>query len=322
MFVSTGRDGKKGSGGTGIQIQNGTWIGVTGDLILGRADLGIATVATPKRIHFIDFTISFYAIGCLAFVTNKPTEIYSPGALLWPFDILMWISILGCILISLIFLFLAIKIMQNLKFGIMKSWAINAQIGFLFTTLLEQSAPLLPISQTLRCFASLWLLFAMVVTNAYRSKLVTFMAFPVFSLPPKTFEHLAFSDYEIGFMKIGDSAYNTLAASNDQVYRRLVGEMEIFKGVNLECVKKVVREENFACIGYDFALTHLRERNLSSEESRKLRFAPATTYNICMGLATRARSIYRINFGKVLSYTRPFHLAKKWTCIGKYIFLN
>lgn len=49
MFVSTGRDGKKGGGGTGLLLRNGTWIGVTGDLYTGRADLGIVIANTPKR---------------------------------------------------------------------------------------------------------------------------------------------------------------------------------------------------------------------------------------------------------------------------------
>ncbi len=36
-------------GGTGLKLLNGTWIGVTGDLIRKRADLGIATANTPDR---------------------------------------------------------------------------------------------------------------------------------------------------------------------------------------------------------------------------------------------------------------------------------
>jgi hypothetical protein len=48
IFVSTGKDGGAG-GGTGVQLPNGTWIGVTGDLVSGKADLGIVTANTPKR---------------------------------------------------------------------------------------------------------------------------------------------------------------------------------------------------------------------------------------------------------------------------------
>lgn len=49
IFVSTGEDGNFGGGGTGFQLANGTWIGVTGDLISGKADIGLVTSNTPKR---------------------------------------------------------------------------------------------------------------------------------------------------------------------------------------------------------------------------------------------------------------------------------
>jgi len=49
MFVSTGVDGKPGAGGTGLKLKNGTWIGITGDLYYGRADLGVAIANTDKR---------------------------------------------------------------------------------------------------------------------------------------------------------------------------------------------------------------------------------------------------------------------------------
>lgn len=54
MFAATGKDGNYGGGGTGLQLRNKTWIGVTGDLISGRADLGIVIANTPKRSRFID----------------------------------------------------------------------------------------------------------------------------------------------------------------------------------------------------------------------------------------------------------------------------
>ncbi len=61
MFVATGKDGNPGGGGTGLQLNNGTWIGVTGDLISQKADLGIVIANTPKRskqFHFWHIFIS------------------------------------------------------------------------------------------------------------------------------------------------------------------------------------------------------------------------------------------------------------------------
>lgn len=59
MFVSTGLDGNMGGGGTGLQLKNGSWIGVTGDLMSGRADLGIVIANTPKRSKISDPMVNY-----------------------------------------------------------------------------------------------------------------------------------------------------------------------------------------------------------------------------------------------------------------------
>ncbi len=259
----------------------------------------------------------FLSTGCLTFVTAQPSRIFSPAALLWPFDYGMWTGI-GCsTFFSVLFFFSAFKLMEIFRFGSGEKWSLSVQIQFLISTFLEQDSPVLPDSQALRSFVALWFFFTMVLTTVYRSKMVTLLAFPVLGELPKTFEQLAFSDYQVGFMKHGDSAYNTLAASTDPVYVKLVAEMEIFAGVGLECLEKVVKYK-YGCIAYDFALVHLVERNLSDSDTRKLVFAPARTYNIWLGLGTEGKSIYRINFGKMLSYTRQFHLADIWDKMDMY----
>lgn len=207
--------------------------------------------------------------------------------------------------------------MEIFQFGSGEKWSLSVQIQFLISTFLDQDSPVQPESHALRSFVALWLFFTMVLTNVYRSKMVTLLAFPVLGELPKTFEELAFSDYQVGFMKHGDSAYNTLAASTDPVYVKLVAEMEIFRGFGLECLEKVVKYK-YGCIAYDFAMVHLQQRNLSDSDTRKLVFAPARTYNIWLGLGTEGKSIYRLNFGKVLSHTRSFHLADIWDKMDMY----
>jgi hypothetical protein len=159
------------------------------------------------------------------------------------------------------------------------------------TSFLDQDC-VLPTSTPLRIFVAIWLFFTLVVTTIYRSKLVSLLAFPLIESLPMTFDQLAYSSYKVGFMKHGDSAYNTLAASTDPVYVKLLKEMEIVHGVGLECLEKVVTSK-YGCIAYDFALRHLRERNLSEADTRRLVFAPGHTYNIFLGIATEGKSIYR-----------------------------
>lgn len=166
-------------------------------------------------------------------------------------------------------------------------------------------------SLCLRCYVALWLFFTLIITSAYKSKLVSLMAFPVTQILPETFEDLAYSDYIVGFLKHGDSAYNTLKRSTDPVYLTLVSEMEIMTDDGLNCLNKVVATK-YGCIAYEFSLTYIKERNLSDSDTRKLVFAPDHTYNIFTGLDFEGGSIYKKNFDKWLSLTRPMHFADLW----------
>ncbi|XP_035714845.1 uncharacterized protein LOC118438509 [Folsomia candida] len=195
-------------------------------------------------------------------------------------------------------------------------WNFKYQIQFVLTSFLDQDC-VLPTFAPLRTFVAIWLFFTLVVTTIYRSKLVSLLAFPLIETLPQTFDDLAYSKYSVGFMKHGDSAYNTLADSTDPVYVKLINEMEVVTGYGLECLEKVVTQK-YGCIAYDFALRHLKDRNLSEADTRKLVFAPAHTYNIYLGLATEGKSILRNNFGKWLSHTRAFHLEDVWEARDMY----
>ncbi|CAL8111654.1 unnamed protein product [Orchesella dallaii] len=317
MFLSTGMDGNPGEGGTGLQLKNGTWIGITGDLLYGRADMGLAFANTPKRTQFIGFTDTYYDTCCLTFVTGQPSKVFSALALFWPFDVDLWGCLVCAVIVSLLIFIVVFKLVARGYLYLDDSWSTGILLQSLLSPLIEQDFTD-PTSSTLRCFFAFWSFFAMIVNTLYRSKLVTLLAFPVLVDVPETFEQLAHSNFKVGFMKHGDSAYNTLAASTDPVYVKLIREMEIIRGVGLECLEKVVSQENYACIAYDFDVTYLMGRNFSDANSRKIVQPGARTYSIWLGIGTEANSIYRVNFGKVLGNTRPFHLADIWNTRDLY----
>jgi hypothetical protein len=92
--------------------------------------------------------------------------------------------------------------------------------------------------------------------------MVSLLAFPVLGKLPQTFNELVESDYKVGFIKHGDSAYNTLKASTDPVYVKLLEDMEIITGNGLECLEKVI-SSHYSCIAYDFSTIYLKARNLT-----------------------------------------------------------
>lgn len=242
---------------------------------------------------------------------------YSTMAMFWPFTARVWILLLSSTTAAICFLFIVTKFLLHFRLE-SPSIKLDTQVLLILASYVEQDSPIMPVSQTVRSFIALWSFFTLIVTTLYRSKLVTLLAFPVLGKVPKTFEELAFSDFKVGFMKNGDSAYSTFSRSKDPVYVELVKRMEVMKGVNLECLEKVVNEQRYACIAYDFDVKYLQQKNFSDVNARKLKYSNARTYNVWLGLATEAHSIFMVNFGKVLGQTTPFHLAEVWSKMDMY----
>jgi hypothetical protein len=141
--------------------------------------------------------------------------------------------------------------------------------------------------------------------------MVSLLAFPIIAQIPLTFEELIATDYQVGFVKHGDSALNTLKASTDPVYVKLVANMEIITGSGMDCFERAVAKK-YACIAYKTFTVYLKARNLSDSDTRKLVFAPDMTYFIVLGLAFESGSIYKEGFERWLGWTRPFHLTHLW----------
>jgi hypothetical protein len=140
--------------------------------------------------------------------------------------------------------------------------------------------------------------------------MVSLLAFPIMEKLPETFENLVCSDYQVGFVKHGDSALNTLKASTDPVYVKLVANMEIITGSGMKCLERAVAKK-YACIAYKTSTVYLKARNLSDSDTRKLVFAPELTYFIVLGLAFES-GLYKEGFERWLGWTRPFHLTHLW----------
>jgi hypothetical protein len=277
----------------------------------------------------IDFTESFFDYGYLTIVTAAGSRVYSPLAVIWPFDAFLWFLIFMVTICAFGFFSVIIKAIywlglgesESLKFARRgkasdKMWTFKYQFQFILTSFLDQDT-VLPIFSPLRCFVSIWLFFTLVLTTIYRTKLVSFMAFPLMAETPNDFDELAYSGYAVGFMKHGDSAYNTLAASTDPVYVKLINEMEVIEGYGLECLDNAVKG-SYGCIGYDYSFRHLLERNLSAMDASNLKFTPAHTYNIYYGISFEGKSIFRVNFGYWLSFVRPMGLHHFWEATDVY----
>ncbi|CAG7729978.1 unnamed protein product [Allacma fusca] len=181
------------------------------------------------------------------------------------------------------------------------------QIWFVAGTIPEQDIHLLH-NFVLRIFVTFWMLFALVVTTAYRSKLVPSLALPYVEKPPQTFDQLtASSSYSWGLYYLAGAAYAAIRSSTNPTY------IKMFKGMELEhsAVKCLVRaiETRFACIIYEGSAVDVVHRSLSDHFGRHpISVAPATTFFISSCWVMEKRAVFRSNFESLMHLTMDMGL--------------
>lgn len=128
----------------------------------------------------VSFTHSFFDISYLHFITTYGVRVFSPAALLWSFDLVMW----ACIGLSTLAAFIIFKLItqfmialgmdssETMSFarrGIVSqdNWGLRHQIFFVMTSYLDQDC-VLPTFTPLRSFVALWLFFTLIITTIYR----------------------------------------------------------------------------------------------------------------------------------------------------------
>ncbi|CAG7818150.1 unnamed protein product, partial [Allacma fusca] len=76
--------------GSGTTLSNGSWIGTVGDIVNGKADIGIAIALTSSRFKFIGGNSFTY--GSLRFIVGIPKSVYSWKTVHRPFNLDFWIG--------------------------------------------------------------------------------------------------------------------------------------------------------------------------------------------------------------------------------------
>ena len=77
----------------GGQLANGTWTGLTGDLVNERTEVGVAQFfIAPSRIKFMDFTAP-YEINYACFLLKKPPPLPSWTSITFPMQLYTWLAL-------------------------------------------------------------------------------------------------------------------------------------------------------------------------------------------------------------------------------------
>ncbi|CAL8098359.1 unnamed protein product [Orchesella dallaii] len=293
-----------GGGGTGLKLENGTWVGAVGDVISGRADIGNAVARIYIRNLYVGYTFPV-CYGWLTFTTGLPQRRYSWKAIYWPFTHTDDVALILLTLTG-----------QEIP--------IATQILYILQILMLQGAPnpeKRPLS-SIRTFIAFWLLFALLISSTYQSKLVSTLAFPIKSELPKTFKELAstLTTFEILLHYARGAAYSMFKTNTNPDIHRIFKRMELEEN-DVKCFQRVIGA-TAACVSWNTAVNFALHQNLSDNFGRApLITAPDTTGFVAVGYVLKKRALFRLKFDKVLFWAMDMGLADKWWQID-YRFLK
>lgn len=299
IFESTG------GGGTGIEI-NGTWIGAVGDAYNGKSDFSFACGRNVIRNAVVSFTFPV-SYEWLTFATAEPKTYYSWKAIYRPLSPVVWL----CASISSI---ITIGIYSILYKALKQPIPGLKILKYLFSTLLEQSkkTPFRP-SSPLRAITAFWLIFALVIGCAYRSKLVSFLAFPNKESVPRNFDQLSKSDYSIGLQYMKGAAYQLFKSSTNPTYKKIFEEMEL-EPSDVKCLQRTLPGGGkFSCITWSAIIDFVKARNLSDKYGMvPIVKAPVTINFIAAGYVTEYNAIFLEKFNAVIKWAVDSGLMRFW----------
>lgn len=262
------------------KIQNGSWTGMVRELLDWQADLAIVDLTiTKERQSAVDFTHPFMTLG-IAIMYKKPkmeeAEMYS---FLMPFSKEVWLSMWSAYVATSLALWLVSRLSPY-------EWknphpcidnpderdyeneihSIGASLWFTIGSLMQQGSDLAPKSPSVRCIASVWFFFTLILISSYTANFAAFLTASRMQSPIESAEDLS-KQTKIDYgCKEGGSTQAFFATSNHSTYRRMWNFMEsrkhqgVFpkdnnKGINM------VKKGNFAFLMESTSIDYMVQRD-------------------------------------------------------------
>ncbi|XP_026736704.1 probable glutamate receptor, partial [Trichoplusia ni] len=258
-----------------LDLKTGKWNGMLGRLMEDEGiDFAITDLTiTAERERAVDFTTPFMNLGIsILFRTPKQPE-PKLFAFLLPFSNGVWLCLgfayLGTSLLLYVVGRLCHEEWQNPYPCIDDPPALENQftlanaLWFNLGAVLLQGSEIAPVAYSTRAVASVWWVFALVITSSYTANLATLLAKKSSDQVISSVQDLA--DNQVGIeygAKAGGSTYTFFEHSQDELYQRMFEHMKTQKmpASNPDGIAKV-KSENYAFLMESTTIDYETERN-------------------------------------------------------------
>lgn len=299
-----------GGGGTGnIFPNNGSWAGAVGDVYNSKADLGFPVGQIFKRNIVVSFLFPV-TYDWLAFTTGLPQPHYTWKSIAWPLaPFVWWLTILSS-LSTLLALHIILIIAKEPKATPTRA------VTYLVALFLEQDKGVMEIrANSTRTLISFWLIFGILMTTCYRSKLVGLITFPVVQHPPKTFAALAQTppqEYHITLQYLRGAAYSVLKNSRNPTFQTIFSRMQLEES-DAKCYQKSIGTIRHACISWANVANYVSNKNLSDANGYvPLAIAPESSTFISISWIFSKEQVWKQSLDLVITWAVAMGLKEKW----------
>jgi hypothetical protein len=234
----------------GNKLENGSWTGMCSDLMLDRADIGLAGTVLDKDIIIdMDFTVSHGSLGFKWVVPcarsyprwKSITRVYSLAAWLFIFmTILLAAVVLSCLA----------------KYGDQEVSVYKTLTGCLFCSwavVLGVSAGSVPNSGSVRPFFIFWVWYSLAINTLFQTYVTSFLIDPGLEKQMESVNDVLESGVQYGFHP--DLNANLLDES-DELLTEIVRHREPCNDVDL-CTQRVAERGDFATISNHHRIQYL-----------------------------------------------------------------
>ena len=246
---------------TGLKV-NGTWNGITGDIIYGRADIGLPLGISLERLSVVEVCSAFEYVR-MVYCHGPSTPIYS-----WKIIFSVFSSpVRTCIVASTVTAMLTMCYVNRVYCSeiLKQASRVPSQrmiIIFILSSLLGQYRRF-HVRPAHMVFLSTWLAFNIVISNLFLSNLFKSFTSPPTEATPRNFYELSLSHYDISMTYFGGVIFNFFRHSKPGSTAHRIFE-KMTKKPYLDCVRDS-QSPKHACISYEATINHLRQVKFSDK---------------------------------------------------------
>ena len=185
----------------GDLLDNGSFTGLTGDLVHNRADIGFAAwPLNPRTLQALDATKTYFRDEWVWWVPCAK-KIPRWKSIFMVFSTGTWAAGLFSVVISLLVMVFLAKGEQ--RTGILQEWQVYKRFPSCFSSvwavLLAVSVSAMPRTSSVRAFFASWVCYCLAITTIFDAFLITYLINPGLQHQINSFEEIVASDKDFGY---------------------------------------------------------------------------------------------------------------------------